>query len=83
MCLGLPGIILEIKENSAGTREARVSFSKTVQQVSLASLPEAKVGDYILVHYGFATERLEPETATEMIVLRRELDRFMAQEKFE
>jgi len=83
MCLGLPGKIIEIKKNSAGTREAQVSFSKTVQPVSLASLPEATVGDYVLVHYGFATERLEPESASEMIELRRELDKFIAQEKDE
>jgi hydrogenase expression/formation protein HypC len=71
MCLAVPGRILTIRcEPPAGAleeslwRRAEVDFGGVRQQVSLACLPEAQVGDQVLVHVGFAlsvvTEELEP-----------------------
>lgn len=53
MCLAIPGKVLEIQAQQE-MRAARVQFGGIVRQVSLAFVPEAKVGDYVMVHVGFA-----------------------------
>lgn len=53
MCLAVPGKILSIS-GAEFARSARVSFGGIVKEVSLAYVPEAKVGDYAIVHVGFA-----------------------------
>ena len=57
MCLGVPGQILEIREDPTGMHMARVSFGGIVKEVCLAYTPEAEVGDYVVVHVGFAISR--------------------------
>lgn len=54
MCLAVPGKILEIHGDDPLLRSARVSFGGALREVSLACVPEAKVGDYVLVHVGLA-----------------------------
>lgn len=54
MCLALPGRLLEVIGNDPLTRVGRVIFAGIVKEASLALLPEAKQGDYVLVHAGFA-----------------------------
>lgn len=54
MCLAIPGQILAIDDGDALTRSGRVSFGGIVKQVNLAYVPEAVVGDYVVVHVGFA-----------------------------
>jgi len=54
MCLGVPGRIESATEDSLGMRMGRVSFGGIVKEVCLAYVPEAKVGDHVLVHVGFA-----------------------------
>jgi hydrogenase expression/formation protein HypC len=62
MCLGIPGKILSISEGDL--RFGRVAFGGIVKDVCLAYVPEAEVGDYVIVHVGFAISRLdEPEAA--------------------
>jgi len=53
MCLAVPGKILSITGTDE-LRSGRVSFSGIVKEVNLACVPEAKVGDYVIVHVGFA-----------------------------
>jgi hydrogenase expression/formation protein HypC len=53
MCLAIPGLILEANGNPL-TRTGRVDFGGVVKEINLAFTPEAKVGDYVLVHVGFA-----------------------------
>jgi hydrogenase expression/formation protein HypC len=53
MCLAIPGKVLSISGNGA-LRTGRVSFGGIVKDVSLAYVPEAEVGDYVIVHVGFA-----------------------------
>lgn len=65
MCLGIPGKIITI----ADTGLAEVDFSGVRREVSLMLCPEAQVGDYVLVHVGFAIQRLEPEEALETLQL--------------
>jgi len=62
MCLAVPGKILSI-EGADFARNARVSFGGIVKQVSLAYLPEAEVGDYAIVHVGFAISLLDEKEA--------------------
>jgi hydrogenase expression/formation protein HypC len=53
MCLAIPGKILDISDQT-GLRAGRVEFRGIVRAVSLDYLPEARVGDYVIVHAGFA-----------------------------
>jgi len=63
MCLAIPGKVLEITGEDVFLRSARVSFAGIIKQVSLACAPEAKVGDYVLVHVGLAISVIDPEEA--------------------
>jgi len=62
MCLAIPGKILEVFEDR-GVRMGRADFGGTVRKVCLESLPEAGLGDYVLVHVGFALSKVDPEEA--------------------
>jgi hydrogenase expression/formation protein HypC len=62
MCLAVPGKILSIAGEDLA-RTARVSFGGIVKEVSLAYVPEANVGDYAIVHVGFAISMLDEEEA--------------------
>ena len=72
MCLGVPGKILEIYEKQ-GLRMAKVDFSGVVREACLESLPEAEVGDYAIIHVGFAISLLGEEEAQQSIELLREI----------
>ncbi len=63
MCLAVPGQILSVSDDDPLLRPGRVSFGGLVREVSLACVPEAQVGDYVLVHVGFAISRLDPAEA--------------------
>jgi len=58
MCLAIPGRILDIQETTA-----RVDFAGAIMPVSLLALDGAQVGDYVLVHAGFAIQRLDEDEA--------------------
>ncbi len=62
MCLAVPGKILEIEE-TVDTRTARVRFGGITRPVQLDFVPEAKVGDYVVTHVGFAISLLDAEEA--------------------
>lgn len=65
MCLGVPGKIVEI--TAAGELPmGKVSFSGIVKEICLAYTPEAAVGDYVLVHVGFAISRIDEHEAQEI-----------------
>ena len=70
MCLGVPGRIEEIRDEQ-GTPMAAVDFGGIRKDVCLAYLPEAEVGDYTLVHVGFAITRIDEESALETLELIR------------
>jgi len=61
MCLGIPGEILSIGHDSL--RTSRVAFGGVVKEVCVAYVPEAQVGDYVVVHAGFAISRLDRAAA--------------------
>lgn len=61
MCLGIPGEIRSIQEGPL--RTGQVSFGGILKEICLAYVPEATVGDYVIVHAGFAITRLDAERA--------------------
>lgn len=61
MCLGIPGEVRSIVEGDL--RMGRVAFGGVVKEVCLAYVPEAEVGDFVVVHAGFAISRIDPEAA--------------------
>jgi hydrogenase expression/formation protein HypC len=54
MCLAIPGKVLDIQTDDAGVRMGRTNFGGIVKQVCLQYTPDVKIGDYVLVHVGFA-----------------------------
>ncbi|MBK8816635.1 MAG: HypC/HybG/HupF family hydrogenase formation chaperone [Methylococcaceae bacterium] len=65
MCLAIPGQIITIQESADPlTRKGKVDFSGIGKEVSLAYVPEAKIGDYVIVHAGFALSVLNEEDAS-------------------
>ncbi len=72
MCLGVPGRIIEVQENGF-MRMGRVDFGGITREVSLAYVPEAQVGDWVIVHVGFAISRMEEKEAMETLQLLREV----------
>lgn len=72
MCLGIPGRVTEIFD-AEGVRMGRVNFAGIIKEVCLAYVPEVEVGDYTIVHVGFAITRLDEESAQESLRLFAEL----------
>ena len=62
MCLAVPGKIIEAEERD-GDRIAKVKFGGIAREVFLNFVPEAQVGDYVMVHVGFALSRVDAEEA--------------------
>ena len=79
MCLAVPGKVLEIEEKE-GTRMAVVDFGGVVKEVCLEYLPDLQVGEYTIVHVGFALQRLDEESARRTLALFEELG--LLQEEF-
>jgi hydrogenase expression/formation protein HypC len=63
MCLAIPGRIESISGDDPLSRMGRVNFGGILKDASLAYVPEAKVGDYVIVHVGFAISRLDEDEA--------------------
>ena len=74
MCLAVPGHILSIVGDDPLMRTARVSFGGIVKEVNLAYVPEATVGDYVIVHVGFAISRLEAHEAEQVFRYLEQLE---------
>lgn len=79
MCLAVPGKVLRIEERD-GTRMATVSFGGVVKDVCLEYLPDLQVGEYAIVHVGFALQRLDEESARQTLELFGDLG--ILQEEF-
>jgi hydrogenase expression/formation protein HypC len=63
MCLAVPGELLSIEGDDELTRQGRVAFGGIIKQVNLAYVPEAVLGDYVLVHAGFAIATIDAAEA--------------------
>jgi len=71
MCLAIPGQIQRIADDEL--RTGTVSFAGVTKEVCLALVPEALVGDYVIVHVGFAISKLDEQTAQESLSLIEQL----------
>jgi len=74
MCLAVPGKIISISGDEQLTRTGRVNFGGIVKEASLAYVPEAKVGNYVIVHVGFAISMVDEQEAQRVFEYLREMD---------
>ncbi len=74
MCLALPGKVISIEHDESLSRMAKVDFGGVVKDISLDSVPEANMGDYVIVHAGFALNVLDEDEAQEVFQSFKELD---------
>jgi hydrogenase expression/formation protein HypC len=63
MCLGVPGRVIRIDADPLGMPMGRVNFGGIVKEVCFAYVPEVEVGDYVVVHVGFAISKVDEEEA--------------------
>lgn len=73
MCLAVPGQIKSVTGDDPLTRVARVSFGGIIKEINLAFVPEAQIGDYVLVHVGFALQRIDEAEARRVFEYLRQL----------
>jgi len=73
MCLGIPGKITEIYEQDS-LKMAKIDFGGIIKEACLAYTPEAKVGNYALIHVGFAISLMDEEEALETLKLIKEVE---------
>ena len=72
MCLGIPGEIVSIEEGEQ-LRTAKVRFGGATRDVYLDLVPDAQIGDYVIVHVGFALSKVDPEEAGSVFDMLRTL----------
>ena len=77
MCLGVPGRIIEIYE-ADGLNMGKVDFGGVTREACLAYVPEAQVGDYTIIHVGFALNLISEEEALETLDLLRQIGELSA-----
>ena len=75
MCLAIPGRLVEVSTNTAEEpRTGKVDFGGVLKSVCLDLVPEANVGEYVIVHVGFAISTLDEAEAKETLRLLAEID---------
>ncbi len=74
MCLAIPGKIISVTDGDALSRMGKVDFGGVVKEVCLAFVPEATIGDYVIVHVGFALSRVEESEALKVFQYLKEMD---------
>jgi hydrogenase expression/formation protein HypC len=77
MCLGVPGRVVELDPDPNGVTMDKVSFGGIMKRVCLACVPEARVGDFVVVHVGFAiamVDQVEAQTMLDFLGQLGELD---------
>lgn len=72
MCLGIPGKVVEMYEAN-NTAMGKVDFDGIKKEVCLAYLPDIQLGDYVIVHVGFAITQLDEASAQETLAMLRDL----------
>ncbi len=74
MCLAIPGKVLSISGDEPLTRMGRIDFSGVVKQASLAYVPEVQIGDYVIVHVGFALSKVDEAEAQKVFEYLKQMD---------
>ena len=74
MCLAIPGKIESITGDDPLSRVGRINFGGIVKEASLAYVPEAKVGNYVIVHAGFALSRVDEDEAQKVFEYLKQME---------
>jgi hydrogenase expression/formation protein HypC len=74
MCLAIPGRITSISGDDPLMRTGKIDFGGILKDANLAYVPEVKVGDYVIVHVGFAISRVDEEEAHKVFEYLREME---------
>jgi len=74
MCLAIPGKIVRLLQEEPFRRTGKVDFGGILKEVNLSYVPEAGVGDYVIVHVGFAISRVEESEARKVFEYLAELE---------
>ena len=81
MCLAVPGKIVSIEDKDSVWRSGKVNFGGTVKRINLAYVPEAGVGDFVLVHVGFAISKIDEAEAQQVFEYLREIEKLAQMEE--
>ncbi len=79
MCLGIPGKVIEVRED-AGLRMGRVDFGGVRKEACLSYVPDVQPGDYVVVHVGFAISQVDEEEALRTLELLDQMGDLVQQE---
>ena len=74
MCLAIPGKVTSVTGDDPLWRTGKVDFGGIIKEVSLAYVPEVKIGEYVIVHVGFALSRLDENEAQKVFQYLKEMD---------
>ena len=74
MCLAIPGKVVSISSDDLLTRMGRINFGGIIKEASLAYVPEAMVGNYVIVHAGFALSRVDEEEAQKVFAYLKQME---------
>jgi len=74
MCLAIPGQITSITGEDPLTRSGKVNFGGVLREVNLAYVPQAKTGDYVMVHVGFALSIVDADEAAQVFEYLKQMD---------
>ena len=74
MCLGVPGQVVEMQDDPLGMIMGVVSFGGITKEVCLAYTPDVQVGDYVIVHVGFAISKVDEDEARQVFEFLRSMD---------
>ena len=74
MCLAIPGQVLTIAGDNPLMRTARVDFGGIVKEINLAYVPEARIGDYVLAHVGFAISTVDEKEAHQVFDYLKQME---------
>jgi hydrogenase expression/formation protein HypC len=74
MCLAIPGKIESVSGDDPLTRMGKINFGGIRKEASLAYVPEARVGDYVIVHVGFALSRLDEDEAQKIFEYLKQIE---------
>lgn len=73
MCLAIPGKIVSISGDDPMTKIGKVDFGGVIKEVRLAYVPDARIGDYVNVHVGFALSIIDEDEAREQMEILNEM----------
>lgn len=74
MCLAVPGKIISLSEEDSMMRTGKVNFGGIVKEVNLAFVPDAKIGEYVIVHVGFAISKVDEKEAFQVFEYLRKMN---------